>query len=205
MKAQKLYSEAMLKKYEKMKTSLCHQHLYDFRKINKIVKHKFIHQKGINTDPQGMYTERPTTTPVIVGSPIELRKADYKLKTANLGVLLDRPLGIRTHKNIDNLENLVNKNSDYVLFRNNAFAPKNLAQTLSKIQSLENFFKHESLSFSENKEEFKNFNETEEERPNTVKSYVPIKTSNVFSMPTSPIKEHENSEERRSVFSKKRQ
>jgi hypothetical protein len=167
----------------------------------------FKHNRQVNSNLQGVQTERPTTTPVFHGRPITLRDKDYKLKTTNLGVFIEDPSGIRTHRNIDNADIFENKDSDYTLYKKSAFAPINLAQNLLKIQSLENFFKNESLSFSTSNKEFKKFNDYDEARPKTVKSNVPFMTNKMLSMPISVIKKESDKDKdrRRMVFNKQRQ
>jgi hypothetical protein len=74
-----------------------------------------------------------------------------------------------------------------------------------KIQSLENFFKNESLSFSNNKKEFKKFNDYDEAPPKTVKSNIPFMTNKMLSMPISSNKKGSDKDMRIMLFNKQRQ
>ena len=127
---------------------------------------------------------KASSTPKLGISPAK-RNKDRKLKTADLGVCLDQPLGMKAHKEKAGLLTISEQESEEKLFRNKAFAPNQIAKTLSKIQSLENFFKNESLSSSNQQLLNEKVSEIEN-RPSTVQSYAPIKTKNIVSMPNSP-------------------
>lgn len=79
---------------------------------------------------------------------LELDELPQMLKMADLGVYLDRPLTSKAMSltSRPKATNLNDKNYD--AFNKNAFAPSPANNYLAKIQSLENFFRNESLSFS---------------------------------------------------------
>lgn len=125
------------------------------------------------------------------------QKFTQVLKMADLGVYLDQPLGFRTFRNDDNSKKQLKQDNEYITYKNNAFAPLNHAQAMAKIQSLENFFKNESLYFSKTpssssttERNSKGINEVLD-----VKSYAPIRASNVINMPPSLLQNYEAASE----------
>ena len=138
----------------------------------------------LNTDLQNVHTERPIITPQASSSPIKISR-DKKLKTADLGICLDQPFGFKTHRGNRPIFDQSNFRN-YITHKNKDFAPSPSLQTISKIQSLENFFKNESLTSSKGNM-FKAFNEQSEnnDRPNTVQSYAPLQTKSIISIPAS--------------------
>lgn len=68
-------------------------------------------------------------------------------------------------------------------YKNSAFAPNPNANVLAKIQSLENFFKHESLSFSRHG---RDDNDDDGMLEEPTKAYKILKPTNFLSLPSSP-------------------
>ena len=138
----------MVKKYEKMKKNMCSNHLLEIRNSKKLQGNnsKTIQRNHINEDLKAVDKSKiaPVVQETVKVSP-NRQKFTQVLKMTDLGAYLDQPLGFRTFRNQDQSQKQLNQDNEYITYRNNAFAPMNQAQTMAKIQSLENFFKNESL------------------------------------------------------------